>query len=108
MQLALGGAPVFFGPPDVLAQYTAIRLDAMAKLHPRPVLVVPIDRLGAAPSEELQSLASSYAQGAATLVEENPFWREIPQSYLCGAPRLFTATADWLFSNVSGDQSSVA
>lgn len=91
----------------LFGEASAIRLDEKAKRHSQPTLVVQIDRPGATPSEELQRLASSYPRGTAIRADEEPFWREIPQSYLCGAPRLFAATTEWLGA-VKGDRSSIA
>lgn len=76
-------------------QSSAIRLDASPKTFRGRCLVVQIDRADATPSAELRDLASSYADGALQLVDEEPLWKELPRSFLNGSPRLSAVTREW-------------
>lgn len=77
-------------------QTSAIRLDTMPKRHAGPALVVRVDRGSAAPAPDLDALVASYPAGSARRAEEEPFWKEIPRSYLSGAANLTRVTREWL------------
>jgi exosortase A-associated hydrolase 2 len=62
----------------------------------RDCLIVQIERSAAArPSAEGQALASRFPRGELRVVQEEPFWKEIPRFYDT-APNLWQATLDWM------------
>ncbi len=72
-------------------------LAATAKSHAAPALVgaiAPPNR-PPKPRTDLQALAASYGAGSFTVVEEDPFWREIKRFY-ARAERLTAATLEFV------------
>lgn len=73
-----------------------LKLADAAKAHPGPCLVVQIDRQPGRAAPDLERLTASYGDATLAFAHEEPFWKEIQKSYLCGAPNLFAVTSEWL------------
>ncbi len=81
---------------SMFSEVSAVKLAAAPKRFSGPCLVVNVDRQAARPAPELQQLASSYAHASLAAAQEEPFWKEISQSYQKPAANLFEATTHWL------------
>lgn len=90
--VSVDGYPIAY---PMFEELTATRLAADPKRHEGPCLVVQADRPQAKASPDLQRLATAYPRGAFALVEEEPFWKEIPQFYQ-DAANLSSETIRWL------------
>lgn len=74
---------------------SAVNLASTKKSFAGPCLVVQIDR-GERPAPDLDLLAASYENPVRRFAREDPFWKEIPQSYQREAATLFGVTCEWL------------
>ena len=78
------------------AEAATIKLITSPKQHPGPCVIVNVDRQPNKPANEMQQLADTYRNATLEFAQEEPFWREIPKSYLREAPALFSVTTAWL------------
>ena len=77
------------------AQMSAVKLASAPRAFARPALIVQVERQATRAVPEVQQLASTYPAASFVMVQEEPFWKEIPRFY-DRAPNLFAATASWL------------
>lgn len=88
------------------SQAAAIKLSGAKKAHTGPCFVVQIERQAGRVAAELQQLKAGYEHGTLGFAQEEPFWKEIPKSYLRNAPNLFAVTMDWLRGQQRDDAQS--
>jgi uncharacterized protein len=77
-------------------QVSALKLAGAPRSFTGGCLIVQVERAASARvSPELRQLESRFANASLTLVQEDPFWKEIERFYDT-APNLFTTTLEWL------------
>jgi hypothetical protein len=80
---------------ELFSEVSAVKMAAAPHTFAGACLIVQVDR-AERPSAELAKLAGTYANPSVCFAREEPFWKEIPQSYQIGAPNLFAVTSEWL------------
>ncbi len=81
--------------PQMAEQLNHLALDKPRRFAGRSV-IVQLDRsANPRPQADLVALASRFPQATIEVIQEEPFWKEIPHLYQT-APRLFDATLRWL------------
>lgn len=79
----------------LFSEVSAVQLTGASPAFAGPCLIVQIDR-GERPAPDLEALATQYPDAARRFAREDPFWKEIPQSYQRPAENLFAVTEAWL------------
>jgi exosortase A-associated hydrolase 2 len=80
---------------QMYSEVSAVNLAREQKRFAGPCLVTQIAAQRARPMPDIPKLAATYHNVTSTVVNEEPFWKEIPRWYN-QAPNLFAGTTDWL------------
>lgn len=80
----------------LFSEVSDLRMGTGPRPFSGPSLFVQIDRVAGRPAPELAAIAARYPAATLRFALEEPFWKEIPQSYQREAVSLVSETLDWL------------